>query len=203
MRVKIFAVFLLLLLVLPNNVRAECDNARRSDLSSIAGNVKFSTTYRIENERPVFTVEISNLTDDIYVIDGDGTVFNKSFNTKDYYYRTSGYVIYSNDPNCYGEELSTRNVNIPYYNEFSSHELCQKNPGDDLCKIWGQTKASTEKEFLAIFAKEHSNNSSISYEEDEEDTFSFNIYILILILITFLACSFILLFVVRRKKNEK
>ena len=201
MRVKIIAVFLLLLFIFPNNIKAECDNMRLSDLSSIAGNVRLSTTYRLVDNYPIFTVEISNITDDIYLVDNKGTVFTKTSNVKDYYhFQSPSYVIYSNDPNCYGFKLLERNISIPHYNTYSLLDVCKNNPGDSLCSLWGYSGFETEEEFLEAFSKEHSSSSIINDEEAEQATFSFNVYLIAIVAII-LTLGILMLFVVRRKKK--
>ncbi|MBR3210245.1 MAG: hypothetical protein IKF82_08315 [Bacilli bacterium] len=202
MRVKIIAVFLLLLFIFPNNVRAECDNTRLSDLSSIAGNVRLSTTYRLVDNYPIFTVEISNITDDIYLVDGDGTVFTKTSNVKDYYhFQSPSYVIYSNDPNCYGFKLLDRSISIPHYNTYSLLDVCKNSPGDSLCSLWGYSGFATEEEFLKAFNEKHSTNTLVIDDEIEETTSSSNVYLIVLVTAIVLTFGIVVLFVVRRKKK--
>lgn len=201
MRVKIIAFFLLLLFIFPNNVRAECDNTRLSDLSSIAGNVRLSTTYRLVDNYPIFTVEISNITDDIYLVDNKGTVFTKASNVKDYYhFQSPSYVIYSNDPNCYGFKLLERNISIPHYNTYSLLDVCKNSPGDSLCGLWGYSGFATEEEFLKAFNEKYSTNTLVIDDEVEKTTSSFNVYLIVAVAII-LTLGIVVLFVVRRKKK--
>jgi len=131
---------------------AQCSYERQAELSKIASNVQFSYTYDFQinedGERiPKFSVFINNITRDIYIIeDYNGLVINSMDEKKIDYTGIPSvqFTIYSNDPNCKGEKLLVKNVNMPVYNQFSHSEECQKNPTFKFCQLWGDKPLNTE-----------------------------------------------------------
>lgn len=135
---KYLFVFLGSLFMFPLVSNAECSYERQAELSKIASNVQFSYTYDVTNGTPQFTVNITNLTNDIYVVDNKGDTFVNNEISKMYSFENKiTYKIYSNDSLCRGEYLLTRYVNLPSYNSFSQTEECKQNPKFKYCSTWG------------------------------------------------------------------
>ena len=199
---RLLRLVLLIAFLLPFNVRADCDNARKSELSSIASNVMFSTTYRLQNDKVIYTVEISNITDDIYVAESSGTIFTKDNFSKDYEFNDGTvYIVYSNDPNCYGMELMTKSFSLPNYNPYSRLDVCKKYPSDSHCLIWNAAYFDGELDFTEELNKIYSKNENKDYAIDEEGVSAYS-YLPIYIFVTAIFLAFIfILFVVRRKRK--
>lgn len=199
---RLLRLLFLIVILLPFNARAECDRARLTELSSIAGNVRFSATYRPQGDNVVYTVDISNITDDIYVAESSGTIFTKDFSSKDYEFNDGTvYIIYSNDPNCYGLELMTKSFSLPNYNPYSRLDICKKYPNDSHCSIWNATYFDGELDFTEELNKIYSADYNEDYVIDEENASIYN-YLPIYIFVTAIFLAFIfILFVVRRKRK--
>ena len=127
---KYLFVFLGSLFIFPLVSNAQCSYERQAELSKIAANVKFSYTFEMQETvelRPLFKIFITNLTNDIYIVDdyngltilGNG---EKQVNYGDV--SSATFKIYSNDPACRGELLMTQHVNMPSYNPYSRSEEC-------------------------------------------------------------------------------
>lgn len=188
---------LFLLFIFPFFVKAECNYQRKSDLSKIASNVQLSYTYDVDQEnKPVFVVTISNLTNDIYIVDNIGNVYSGEGEIS--YGGYSGldgkYTIYSNDNNCKGEQILKKYLKIPYYNFYYNSEECKENPDFKYCKLWDYvTINSSDFDNELLKYKTDKENSNIDNNKSQGD-FSFNIYtylsgfgVLLLIIIIFVA----------------
>ena len=144
---KYILVTIGIMFIIPFTVKADCSYEREAELSRIAANVQFSYTYTVdENGEPIFTVNINNLTNDIYVKDSTGSglfqpVISGTGEKKLSYAAGSSvtFDIYSNDSSCYGEKLSSMYVNLPQFNYYSTNEECQKYPDFKYCQVWLNT----------------------------------------------------------------
>lgn len=133
---KYLFTFLGSLFLFPLVSSAECSYERQAELSKIAANVKFSYTYDISNSEPIFTANISNITNDIYVEDGYGEIFLKNASKTYTHGQTINFYIYSRDNSCYGEKLMNQYVTLPNFNAFSTYPECVKNPDFKYCQAW-------------------------------------------------------------------
>lgn len=150
---KYLFVFLGSLFMFPLVSNAECSYERQAELSKIASNVGFSYTYEVDKQNtPQITAVINNITDDIYIEDGDGNVFRgqgektrKCANDETIMFR-----IYSNDLNCKGELILTKYLNIPYFNEYSNYPACVEHGEYSLCTPWANTKSISREDFDSL-----------------------------------------------------
>ena len=145
-----YILIALIIWLIPNVAHADCNYEREAELSRIASNVQFSYEYEInEGGSPNFTVLITNLTDDIYIEDQYGMAF-RGIGEKTQGY-TNGdepvFTIYSNDSACYGEELLTKHLNLPAFNEFSNYAGCVHYPDFKYCTMWANTTDITSEQF--------------------------------------------------------
>mgnify|MGYP003311858602 CR=1 FL=1 len=94
----------------------------------------------MENGEPIFSVTISNLFEDMYVVDKlSNKVYHSNNFTSDSELVIDGYrdnhkityVVYSKVYGCYGEQLITLYASIPNYNEFSADKVCIGAEADD------------------------------------------------------------------------
>lgn len=132
-------LFLLCLALFPLGVKAECDYQRKADLQKIASNVQINSSYRLnENRVPIFTIELSNITPDIYVVDNYGnTITPDSNKVFEVYSGTSmTYNIYSADINCHGYSITTKYVKLQPYNKFYNSDECKEYPEFKYCSLW-------------------------------------------------------------------
>lgn len=146
--VKYCIVFIIGMIILPFITHAECDYQRKAELSRIAGNVKLAYEYDVSQELK-FSVIITNITNDIYLVDGLGTTFSGSSEMTHRYRdgQTIRYTIYSNDANCRGEELLTQYISLPYYNIYHDYPSCVGHENHKYCKMWGDTQSLSRDQF--------------------------------------------------------
>lgn len=142
-QIKYVIFALMCMCVTPLITHAECDYQRKAELSRMASNVQFSYTY---DENIDFTVNITNIIDDIYVsYFNPGTLSNEILNgvgEKSIQVGagvTIGFEIYSNDPNCRGDKLLTKYVSTPSPNRFYQFDECKKYPNFKYCQLWLNT----------------------------------------------------------------
>ncbi len=147
---KYLFVFLGSLFMFPLVSNAECSYERQAELSKIASNVSFNYSYNVVNQIPEFTVEIENITKDITVINREFDTFAVN-GTNRFNHSVSGatltYNIYSNDPNCSNQLITTKYITIPYYNYFSNIEACLDYPNFPYCQKWMNTEGITQEHF--------------------------------------------------------
>ncbi len=185
-RYKYIILFVLCMMLFPNITKAECSYERQAELSRIASNVQISYNYeKEENSGPVYTVNITNLFNDIYIKDEDDNIYigTNEVNVNYIFGGVYSYNIYSNDSNCKDEFLLTQYVSLPYYNMFSSYDECKKYPELDICSLWGGAKAETQNDFYnKIKEYENSLNSDEYISKEESDDISNNtVYVIMLI----------------------
>ena len=71
---KRYLLIVLLFLIMPNMVSAKCSNERIAELAKIAENINVDYTYVIGPTDAEFTVTVSNLTNDLYLIDNENNI---------------------------------------------------------------------------------------------------------------------------------
>lgn len=205
MGLKIFNKYLIIFIICfflnPIISNAECSYERQAELSKIASNVQIAYSYENDMGNPVFSVNIINITNDIYVLDNYGNSF-KTFESSFNYSKgtTVNFEIYSNDSSCYGEKLLTKYINIPEINQFALTEECEKYPTFKLCRLWLDTSNISYDDFRKSI-ENYSNkieNENIIYDGKSNNIiYDFmiknkNTLILVLICILFLIGIFLI-----------
>lgn len=147
-KIKYLFFTLICMFVVPLMANAECDYQRQAELSRLASNVQLAYTYNGTD----FTIYMTNLTSDLYAVNDYGRVIQggaeKTFNA---YSTTVSYNIYSNDKNCYGEQLLTKTISLPSINFYSFYDECKQYPNFKYCQKWGEL-AISEQEFKEAIA---------------------------------------------------
>ena len=138
---RILCLFFILLLVPTINVQAKCMYSDIAELKKIAANVNYSYTYRIENDKALFDITLTNLTPEIYFVDNitENSYKNKTGEIvlKNYNSGTSIiYNFYPNDNDCIDTVLYTIRVTLPKYNEFYNSPICADAQEYSLCQRW-------------------------------------------------------------------
>jgi len=165
-------VFLVSLFVFPILASAQCSYERQAELSRIASNVGFSYNYKIQDSIPNFTVNITNVTNDIYVVDDLNNVFVNSYEFNPLYTDQARiiYKIYSNDDNCRGELIFTNYVNFPTFNRFYSSNECKENPDFKLCGLWTDTRYYSTEDFNSELEK-YKNIAIVDEKQNDRSLF--------------------------------
>lgn len=147
---KYLLIFVGSMFIFPTLSHAECSYERQAELSRIAGNVQASYNYSISGDRPEFVTNITNITNDIYVIErSTNKMITNETNgfEEDMAGETVIYDVYSNDNNCKGELLTSKYVTLPSYNNFSNIEDCEDYPEFKYCQIWMNTENVSQDHF--------------------------------------------------------
>lgn len=144
-------VFLMVLCAIPLTAKAECSYGEKVRLQKLAGNVNFAYRYKDTAYSVVFEMTVSNLTNEIYMVDRlTGKSYysnNKDFKISNY---QSGslirYDFYAKDSSCTEDVLFSNYVTLPTYNPYYGSELCEKIEEFKLCQKWLK-HGMTYKEF--------------------------------------------------------
>lgn len=199
-KMKYLLFVFICLFVFPFNARAACDYQRVAELSKIASNVQLSYSYYPDEDGiPIFGVNVSNITSDIYVVDEDhGIIGNTTADNLAYGYGTTRatFTVYSNDPNCKGERLLTQYVNFPSYNTYSNSYLCKDNSSFQYCKIWSNTSSLNTEDFQNAMEEYSKNNGDDTNIEDNNSLLDFindNLVLIIVVVIVLILSSYVLL----------
>ena len=202
--IKYLFVSIILMMIFPIVTNAECNYERLAELSKIAGNVKLSYTYNVVDNKPIFTVNIVNVTNDIYVKDElYENVFTQFENnhTYDFNGETIDYNIYSNDPNCKGELVYKTQLSLPTFNEYSNRTECEKNPKFKFCQKWLNTKEVDVAEFYTKYESYLDDNNNDIKNAEKENTFLNFISNNRLLIIFVIICIIILPFLIFVKRK--
>ncbi len=204
-RIKYVFVFAFLMAIFPLVSKADCSYERQASLSKIASNVQFNYTYDKESDIS-FNVLITNLTDDIYLVDGDNNVISGAGEKSLNYFpgQKIEYTIFSNDDSCRGDVIQKRYVNLPVYNTYSTLDVCKENPGFSLCGMWVDLTGYTYEQFIDELEKyKNDKNKSVSKDTNKLSFWDFvseNKMTFIIIFIAIIILVFAFLFV--RSKRE-
>lgn len=168
-RIKYMFFALLCMCVTPIITHAECDYQRQAELARLASNVQLNYNYDVSSGLK-FTLYVTNLTNDLYMVDSYGNYFSggaerslvyssntvSGFNNKD----NISFTIYSNDSECRGSELITKYISFPSFNPYSYNDECQENPNFKYCQTWMDTSSVNYDEFVNELAKYKSNSNA-------------------------------------------
>jgi len=184
-------------LLIPFDVEASCDYQTKADLMKMASNVQINSSYELVNNYPVFYVELSNVTPEIYVKDNLGNTITYDSNKVLEAVNGSSfnYTIYSGHPSCFGEKLNTKYVNLQTYNKFYGTDDCKQNPDFGYCKLWYDADFTVE--YFRELLSEYKNKKNVSQIEQSNESGNYLVYILAGGCLTILT---IIIIVVRRKK---
>ncbi len=144
-QVKYLIFTLVCTFIFPMISHGECNYQRQAELSRIASNVKINYNYTLnETNNLQFVINITNLTDDIYLKQDDLNIITgtgeKQINVG--YASSIKYDIYSNDSSCKDEFLLTKYITIPTVNTLADTDLCKNNSNFKYCQRWGNYSIS-------------------------------------------------------------
>lgn len=115
---------------------ATCD--RISNTPQLVNNVNINYSISINNDTPVFTIYITNLTSDMVVIDNNASEVYKNRSYINVRTNRSGkysFSIYSKE--C-KSNLRTISVNLPKYNKYYADSRCKGFEQYPLCQRWSE-----------------------------------------------------------------
>lgn len=168
--VKYFSFIILCMCVFPLYAHADCDYTRKAELNRLASNVQLSYGYVLNGENvPEFTVNLTNVVNDIYVVDNFGNTFYNDSAVKYTFGTNITYTFYSRSNDCSNEMLFTKYLNLPTFNSYFNDPLC-KNSTSEYCELWTDTSELTYDDFedniQATTQEETKNKKSTSDSND-------------------------------------
>lgn len=164
---------LLLILFIPFETKAlYCSNAELANLKKIAANISYSYDYVETNNEVKFSITLTNLNKDFYIIDkSNNKRYNKTPEVTINNYKSGQVVRYqvnSNTENCQEEILYTLVITLPTYNPFYKDRLCQSIPNYKLCQKWSSHGLNYERfqKNVQSYLDSLKNNPNNNYEEE-------------------------------------
>lgn len=185
-------VFLFVLFIMPFKVSAECTYGEKVKLQKLATNVNFSYHYTETQYEMTFSITVSNLTSDIYMIDtSTGRIYNS--NNEDFVidgYKpgsTIRFDFYPKDQTCDTRSIFSNYVTLPFYNHFYKNKLCEGIEEFNYCQKWLKHNMTYKEFYEGVIAYKNRtiNNPEKPIENKEWDIliieFWSKYYILILL----------------------
>ena len=134
---KKLLLLILIAMIIPVNVKADCDNDEIIRLQKLANNI--NTNYEYDENTNKFKLTFTNLTSEMIIEDIN--------NNRDYYDDVelvinnldSGkytYYVYARNKNCYESELKIKNIQLPYLNPYYASKDCELIPDYEYCSKW-------------------------------------------------------------------
>lgn len=204
-------VFLVVLFAIPFHAKAACSYTDKVRLQKLAGNVSFGYRYNETKYSVIFEITVSNLTNEIYMIDRSTGKYhysnNQDFKLENYQPgETIQFDFYARDANCTSEKLFTNYVTLPTYNPYYSSDICKGIEDFELCQKWLK-HSMTYKEFYEGVTK-FLNRTEVKLEPEEpEEDFNWDAIIefwanyYIYILLTIIIVGGIILYLHDRKSD--
>ncbi len=171
-------VFFIVLFAIPFTAEANCNYTEKVRLQKMVGNVSFGYRYKESKYSVVFEITVSNLTNEIYMVDRS---------TGKYYYSNNEDIIlenyqngetirfdfYARNTDCTSDKLFTNYVTLPTYNPYYSSNICKGIEDFELCQKWLK-HSMTYKEFLEGVTKYLNKNETIIKPVVSEDEFNWD-----------------------------
>lgn len=164
---------LLLLLLIPISVKAECSNQELAKYKALASNI--NSYYEYNNN---FNITVYNVSSDLKIVNkNDNSTYTnpsgigeiKINNINPGQNITLG--IYPNNGECSDYRIRTIYVNLPYLNKYYNEEICINN-SNPLCSKWVNTNNYTKEQFINE-VKEDKEEIIEKEPEPEVKTYSF------------------------------
>ena len=196
---KIIAIILSFLPIIVS--AKECDWAEISNKKTLARNISWSYEYYIVKNKMYFDITVSNVYDDLYVID---LRTGKKYTKKEFVIEKLSdnqklqFEIYSQE--C-KEQVATKDIALPTYNKYYGTSYCEGISEFSSCKKWQTLSSSITEEVL----KEQTNEYRESIANPKVEVIEYgnqesNFYIFIgLILFSLIL---LLIFTIRGKREK-
>lgn len=172
-------LLLILLLVLPINVYAvydvvdsRCTTDIKESLREEAENFTYSLSKNIEDNDVYYNLELLNIGNNIYILNpDDNTTYYDDSTIKKIIPGSiiKLYIYGSNSTYCEGYKVNTINIQVPYYNKFSTNDLCNGYESYALC-LSTANLSITEEEFELRMNNYISSLNKEDIKEEETNT---------------------------------
>ena len=117
-----------------------CKATEQAEISALSANVTINYEITMANDGPVFFITLTNLTEDMILIDKKNLKSYQNFKStgSEFTIRTTGSGDY--DIDIYSKKCKTRvatkSVRLPRYNYFYNDPLCEGLSGYKQCQRW-------------------------------------------------------------------
>ena len=162
-----YVVFISLFLI-PNMVHAECSNSEIVQYQEQAKNINITYDYtEYDNSYVLFNVKIANLTPGIYIRDVQNQMdyrYTGNDISLDNYKSGNSYKfkIYSDSENCPDRYITTKYLNLPFYNKYYKDPSCKGIENFRYCQKWIKNTIS----YNEFSSKISEYKSSLAVEDD-------------------------------------
>lgn len=176
-----FLMFTIIMFVLPMVANAECSYSEKVRLQKLAGNVSFSYNYIETDSGVTFDVIVSNLTNELYMVDySTGQTYysnNEDFVIRGYDHGKSiRFDFYVKDKTCSETSIFSNYVTLPSYNYYYKKEICEGLEDYKLCQKWVKINMTYEQFKEEI--KKYKNKNNITQDEQTLiDSFNWDIVV--------------------------
>lgn len=172
MKKYIFIFALIILILIPINIKANCNYEDQSALNKLASHVNYDYEYVGGN---FFNVTISNVTNDLKLLynnkyytnlNGKVVLYNLKNNDE------NNIIIYSTESSrCPNISIRTLYIKLPYYNQYSEREECKEYSSFDVCSKFVKKQISQDEFEQAIEKKELQEEIEKFIKENQENNF--------------------------------
>ena len=167
-------VFLLVLFVIPFRVKAACSYSDKVKFQKIAGNVNFSYNYVDTQYSVIFNITVSNLKNDIYMVD---TSTGRTYYSNNEDFIIEGYKpgdtirfdFYIKDSSCMSQTIFSNYVTLPSYNRFYKNTLCEGIENFDYCQKWFKHNMTYKEFYEGIIAYKNQRTSQVEIPEEKKE----------------------------------
>jgi len=161
-------ILLFIIFLFPFSIKAACTNQELTRYKTLASHI--NTYYDFNEENKTFNLTAYNLSSELKIVNKDN---NNNYKTDksplgeiNIEKLTPGLnvklAIYPINGECSDYRVRTIYVNLPYYNNYHTDEICNNN-NHSLCSKWANTSIYTYEQF-----KEKVKNETINQQEEEQ-----------------------------------
>ena len=199
---KCVMIILVVLSFLPVFIKAkECDWGEISAKKNLARNIDWSYEYYLENNKMYFDITISNVYEDLYIVD---TTTSKKYAKSEFTINKIAdnqklkFEIYSSE--C-DEQVATKDISLPAYNKYYGTEYCEGIKEFSSCKKWQILNSSVTEDVIKQKTNEYRENlNKTSTKVIEYETNSSNFYVFVGLVL--LALTLLLIFIIRGRREK-
>lgn len=214
---KILCIIFAIMMMFPICVKASsCGYNEQARLRKVSTNVVPSYTYTENGDDVSFTVTLTNLNSDLYIVDNTSGIrydYNGNSEISISGYKPGAnirYTIYTTKTDCFDAitYLTIKYVNLPYYNKYYKDSLCVGMESYSICSKWQpvsynydefKTKINWYKEEAK---EEEESNSTVDNSKNVFDYIfefisKYYVYMIAVFTLVFLLVTF-----VKNKKNQ-
>lgn len=215
---KKIIIILFMMFILKSNVLAlkygGCEYSDVSRMKQLVTNINVTYNYRIVNNIAYFDVTLSNITDEMYIVDnvthniyhnpGTGEITIPNFTSK-----SVTFSVYSNRSDCRSLFLGSKYAQFPTYNKYYTSKMCEGINEFTYCKKWvpkAYTEAEIKKAIEDYYNKPKPEEEPIEYIEKKtllDKLIEIYVKYYILILSTIIIIGLALIEIIRKKKRFK